>query len=89
MDSIDPLLLAFLGDAVFCEVVQLLKDLRLFAHVGGNLNESLSVVDLWFSVRGNDGVDKSLVDLLGPSDGDGVDGRGSAERREIFFHGVP
>ena len=38
---------------------------------------------------GNDGVDKILVDLLGPSDDDGGDGWGGVERGEIFFHGGP
>ena len=52
MDIIDPLLLAFLGSAIFCEVVQFLEDFRLFVDVGGKLTESLSVVDLWFLVRG-------------------------------------
>ena len=89
MGIIDPLLLALLGAAIFCEVVQLLEDCRLFVHVGGNLTESLSVVDLWLLVGGNDGVDILLMDLLGPSDDDGADGRGSVERREIFFHGGP
>ena len=67
----------------------MLEDFRLFFHVGGKFTESLSIVDLWFLVGGNDGVDKRLVDLLRPSDDDGVDGRGSVERREILFHGVP
>ena len=89
MDSIDPLLLAFLGAAVFCEVVQLLEDCRLFVHVGGELTDIRSVVDLWFLVRGDGSVDKRLVDLLGHSDYDGVDGQGSVERREILFHGGP
>ena len=79
MDSIDPLLLAFLGAAIFCKVVQLLEDCFLFVQVGGKLTESLSVVDPWFLVRGNDSVDKRLMDLLGPSDDDGVDGRGSVD----------
>ena len=89
MDSIDPLLLDFFGAAIFCKVVQFLEDCRLFIHVGGELTQSLSVVDLWFLVGGNNGVDKRLVDLFGPSDDNGVDGWGSVERREIFFHGGP
>ena len=76
VDSIEPLLLNFLGAAIFCMVVQFLEDGRLFVHVGGKLTESLSVVDLWFLVGGDDGVDKRLMDLLGPSNDDGVDGWG-------------
>ena len=45
----------------------------MFVHVGGELTESLIFVYLWFLVGGNDGVDKRLVDLLGPSNDDGVD----------------
>ena len=89
MDSVDPLLLAFLGAMIFCMVVQFLEDFRLFVHVGGKLTDIRSVVDLWFLVRGGGSVDKRLVDLLGHSDDDGVDGRGSVERREILFHGGP
>ena len=59
----------------------------MFAHVGGELTESLSVVDLWFLVGGNNGVSKRLVDVFRPSNDDGVNGWGSVERREIFFHG--
>ena len=61
----------------------------MIAHVGGKLTDSLSVVDLWFFVRWDDGVNKHLVDLLRPSDDDRVDGKGSVERREIFLHGGP
>ena len=49
----------------------------MFAHVGGKLTESLSVVDLWFFVGWYDGVDKRLVGLLRPSDDDRFDGWGS------------
>ena len=61
----------------------------MFAHVGVELTESLSVVDLWFFVGWDDGVDKRLVDILRPSNDDGADGWGSVERREIFLHGGP
>ena len=66
-----------------------MEDHRLFAHVGDELTESLSVFDLWFFVRWDDGVDKLPVDILRPSDDDGVDGWGSVERRELFLHGGP
>ena len=56
-----------------------------FGHVGGKLTDSLSVVDLYFLVRGNGSVDKRLVGLLGPIDDDGFDGWGSVERRGISF----
>ena len=56
MDIVDPLLLAFLGAAIFCKVVYLLEDCRSFAHVGGELTESLSVVELWFFAGWDDGV---------------------------------
>ena len=61
----------------------------MFAHGVGELTESLSVVELWLFVGWYNGVDKRLVDLLRPSDDDRVDGWGSVERREIFFHGGP
>ena len=61
----------------------------MFAHVGGKLTESLSVVDIWVFVGWDDGVDKRLVDLLRPSDNYGVNGWGSIEKREIFLHGGP
>ena len=46
----------------------------MFAHIGGKLTVSLSVVDLWFFVGWDNGVDKRLVDLLRPSNDDGFDG---------------
>ena len=61
----------------------------MFTHGGVELTESLSVVDLWFFVGWDDGVDKGLVDLLRPSDDDRVHGWGSVERKEIFLHGGP
>ena len=33
-------------------------------------------------------MDKRLVDILGPNDDDGFDGRGGVERRAIYFHGI-
>ena len=53
----------------------------MFAHIGGELTDSLSVVDLWFFVGWDDGADKRLVDLPRTSDDDGVDGWGSVDRR--------
>ena len=61
----------------------------MFAHVGGKLTESLSVVDLWLFFRWYDGVDKRLVDLLRPSGDDRVDGWVIVDRREIFLHVGP
>ena len=58
-DSVDPIILAFLGAAIFYKVVKLLEDCHLLAHVGGELTKSLSVVDLWFFVGGNDSMDSA------------------------------
>ena len=75
MDIIDPLLLDFLRASIFCEVVQLLEDCRLFVHVGGKLTESLSVVDLWFLVGGTTAwinsswISLDLVMMMGSMDG--------------------
>ena len=54
----------------------------MFAYVGGKLTESLSVVDLWFFVGWDDGVDKRLVDLLRHSNDDRVDGWESVSRAD-------